>query len=203
MSTSTPLIGQENITLTTETIKFVVSVLAPVVAGYIGVRYGLKQIRIQKRIDLIESQLNKFYSPVLGLRKEIRAKSELRLKIETIGDEAWQEACKDGRASGESPDITPYTKEIEYNNEQLKKEFIPAYNRMLQIFKENYWLVEPETREFYPQLVEYVELWNRNFNDGLPPAVAMKINHTEENIKPFYDELEIRMGKLKHELLKV
>jgi predicted Rdx family selenoprotein len=203
MSTSTAWFATENINIITELIKFVVSVLAPLLAGYFGVRYGLKQIKMQKRMDLIENQLNKFYSPLLGLHKEIRAKSELRVKIQKLGDEAWQESSKDARASRSSPDMTPYSKEIEYNNKQLKEIFIPQYNEMLEIFRENFWLAEPETREFYPKLVEFVEIWNRNSNDGLPPDVALKINHTEEELKPFYDELVLRTDMLRQELLKI
>lgn len=203
MNTTTAYLSQGNLTTITETIKFLVSVLAPLVTGYIGIRYGLKQIRVQKRVDLIENQLNKFYSPILGLRKEIRAKSELRLKIRIIGDEAWKEECEATGASGVSPNIMPYEKEIGYNNTQLKEEFIPSYNKMLQIFRENYWLAEPETREFYTKLVEYVEIWNRNFNNGLPPKVAKKIGHTEESLRPFYEELERRTDVLRKELLRI
>jgi hypothetical protein len=195
---SSSLFNQESTLTIIEAVKFLVSVLAPVLAGYIGVKYGLKQIKMQKRMEFIENQLNKFYSPILGLRKEIRAKSELRVKIESLGDEAWKEACKNGQA----PDITPYTKSIDYNNRQLREQFIPAYNKMLEVFKENYWLVEGETRKFYPQLVEYVEIWNRNFADGLPPDVAARIKHTEGNLENFYNELEIRTDKLRQELLK-
>lgn len=196
-------ITPEKLTTITETIKFLVAVLTPAITGYIGIRYGLKHIRVQKRIDLIENQLNKFYSPILGLREEIRTKSEVRLKIDKSGEKVWTEACKDGRACGESPDITPYKKVIDYNNKQLKEEFIPSYNKILQIFRENYWLAEPETREFYAKLVEYVEIWNRSFNDGLPPGVAREIGHTEESLKSFYDELELRVDKLRQELLKI
>lgn len=199
MTTTTTHLITENVSAITETIKFLAGVLSPLLAGYIGVRYGLKQIKVQKRIDLIENQLNKFYSPLLGLRKEIHAKSELRLKIKQLGDEAWTEACKN---SG-TPNITPYEKEIEYNNKQLRTEFMPQYNKMLDVFRDNYWLSEPETREFYPRLVEFVEIWNRSFSDGLPPDVARRIKHSEEKIKLFYDELELRTDKLRDELLKI
>jgi len=203
MNTTTTYLITENISFITETIKFLAGVLAPLLAGYIGVRYGLKQIKVQKRIDLIENQLNNFYSPLLGLSKEIRAKSELRLKIKQLGDKAWAEKCEQFRMGPNQPDITPYTNEIEYNNEQLRIDFLPKYNKMLDIFRNNYWLSELETRDFYPQLVEFVEIWNRNFNKGLPPDVAKKINHSEEKLKIFYDELELRTNKLRKELLKI
>ena len=203
MNTTTPYLNQENLTTITESIKFIVSIISPLIAGYIGVSYGLKQIKLQKRMDLIENQLNKFYSPILGLHKEIRAHGDLRVKINTLGNQAWQEKCKDFHDGNTAPDITPYTEEIQYNNKKLKETFIPQYNEMLRIFRENYWLAEPETRVFYTTLVEFVEVWNRNDAGGLPPDVALKINHSEENLKPFYDELESRTDKLRKELLKI
>jgi len=199
MNTSTPWVTLESVKVITETIKFLASVLAPLLAGYFGIKYGLKQIKIQKRIDLIETQLNKFYSPLLGLHKEISTKSKLRLKIEQIGNETWIEECK----SGKSPDSLLIDKEIDYNNNQLRNDFIPQYNKMLEIFRESYWLAEPETREFYPQLVEFVEIWNRHFGGGFPSLVAHKIKHTEEDLKPFYLELEKRTDLLRKELLKI
>ncbi len=55
-----------------DTIKFIIPPLATLLAGYIGVRYGLKQVRTEKRLDFIEKQLREFYSPLLGRRKYIR-----------------------------------------------------------------------------------------------------------------------------------
>lgn len=198
MNTTTVWHNTENVKIMTEFIKFLASVLAPLLAGYIGVAYGLKQIKIQKRIDLIEKQLNKFYSPLLGLHKEIRAKSELRLKIKVAGNEAWKSKCE----SGGYPDTTSVDKEIEYDNKQLMEDFIPRYNKMLEIFRDNYWLAEPETRKFYQELLEFVEIWNRHFGGGLPLYVAIKIEHSEEKLKLFYDEIELRTNILRQELLK-
>ena len=183
---------------TYEFIKFLVSVISPLIAGYIGVRYGLKKIKIQKELDFIEKQLQKFYSPLLGIHKEIKAKSELRLKIEKASHEVWQEKNK----RGGSPDITPVKDEINYNNQQLKNEFMPQYNQMLSIFKENYWLAEPETKNFYFDLVEFVEVWNRSLKDEVQPEVIEKIGHTEKNLHPFYKELETRTGILRNKKIK-
>lgn len=186
-----------------DTLKFIVSVIAPVISGYIGVRYGLKQIKLQKQINLIEKQLDQFYSPVIGLHKEIKAKSEFRFKINELSTDAWKENARNIGRNGNAPEVVSMHKEIEYNNRQLKEEFIPAYNKMLDIFKENYWLAEPETKEFYTELVEYVEVWNRYLKDGLPVGVLDKINHDEGKLKPFYEELENRTKFLRDKILKM
>src|SRR3989344_5830725 len=68
-----------------EAIKFVVAVVAPFLAVWFGLKYGLIQIKEERRLTFVEKQLSEFYSPLLGLHKEIRAKSELRVKIEEAG----------------------------------------------------------------------------------------------------------------------
>jgi len=179
-------------------IKFIVPPITTLLAGYFGVKYGLKQIKIQKELDFTEKQLERFYSPLLGMHKYIRAKSELRLKVEQMSGEDWKEKCQ----AGLQPDIKPHEKEIAYNNKQLREEFIPLYRKMLDIFRENYYLSEQETRKFYPDIVEYVEIWNRYFDEGLPGDVGLKIGHTEEKLKPFYEELEKRTNILTGKISK-
>lgn len=179
-----------------ETIKFVVSVVAPVVTGWLGLQYGLQQLKEQKRLAYIEKQLSEFYSPLLGLHKEIRAKSELRVKIQKVGGEVWKENIQ----AGLQPSIKPTEKEIEYDNRQLREEFVPMYLQMLEIFRKNYWLAEPETREHYTALVEYVEGWNRSLAGGVSGETMQRIGHTEANLKPFYNELEKRTEALRLQL---
>jgi len=181
-----------------ELIKFIISIISPPIAGYFGLKFGLKQIKIRKKLDFIEKQLNSFYSPLLGIHKEIRAKSELRVKIEKAGHEVWQEKC----SAEKNPDITPVKDEIKYNNEQLKNEFIPQYNDMLKVFKDYYWLAEPETKKYYFELVEFVEIWNRDQNNGIQPEIIEKIGHSEKKLQPFYQELEERTDILRKKLSK-
>src|SRR5262245_40712642 len=47
--------------------------------------------RQQRRQTVIREQLEHFYSPMVALRKRIRAKSETREKIHSIADEVWRE----------------------------------------------------------------------------------------------------------------
>lgn len=178
------------------TVKFIVPPLATLLAGYIGVRYGLRQVRIEKYLEFIEKQLKEFYSPLLGRRKYIRAKSEFRLKVETISGKQWKENATKGI---EQP-VEFVDKEIEYNNKQFNEEFLPMYREMLTIFKDNYWLAEPETRQFYNELVEYVEGWNRWKAKGVTAETMREIGHTEEKLKSFYEELEKRTDILRSEL---
>ncbi len=181
-----------------DTIKFIVPPLATLLAGYIGVRYGLKQVKAEKRLEFIEKQLEEFYSPLLGRGKYIRAKGELRVKVETVSGRQW----KENAAKGIRQSVESVNGEIEYNNRQLDEEFLPMYRDMLTIFKDNYWLAEPETREFYHELVEYVEGWNRWKANGVTAETISEIGHTEKKLKPFYDELEKRTDILRSELSK-
>lgn len=181
-----------------ETIKFVIPPIATFLAGYIGVLYGLKQIKLKKHLEFIEKQLNEFYSPILGRRKLIRAKSEFRLKVETTSKKQAEEKAKKGNEQS-TEDVK---NEINYNNRQLNEEFLPMYREMLTIFKDNYWLAEPETRKFYPELVEYVEGWNRWKEKGVSPETMQEIGHSENKLKPFYNELEKRTDILRAELSK-
>lgn len=179
-----------------DTVKFIIPPLATLLAGYIGVRYGLKQIKTEKRLEFIERQLKEFYSPLLGRRKYIRAKSEFRLKVETVSGRQWKENAHKGIEQS----VESVNSEIEYNNRQLNEEFLPMYREMLTIFRDNYWLAEPETRQFYNDLVEYVEGWNRWKEKGVTTEAMREIGHSEEKLKPFYDELEKRNDILRLEL---
>ena len=50
-----------------------------------------QEFREQKKINLIEEQLNKFYSPTSGIREEIRGLSELRAEIQNVSGDVWKE----------------------------------------------------------------------------------------------------------------
>ena len=52
----------------------IISAISALTGSYIGIRYGIRQIRLQRSLDFYEKQLREFYSPMLGCRKEIRAK---------------------------------------------------------------------------------------------------------------------------------
>lgn len=176
-----------NLSMNSEVIKFIVSTITPFLAGWMGLKFGLRQLKEERRLAFIEKQLNEFYSPLLGMHKVIREKSILRLKISKAGDKGWKENVH----NGQNPSIEPIKDEIAYDNRQLMEEFIPTYKKMLDIFRDQYWLAEPTTRCFFGDFVEYVEIWNRFIKRGVSMISLEGIGgHHEEKLQPFYDELE-------------
>jgi len=89
---------------------------------------------------------------------------------------------------------------IEYDNRQLKEELIPAYRKMVILFRDNMWLAEPESKEYFGPLLEFVELWERWLARTLPPEVIRALEHGEESLHPFYDHLQTKHDELRVKL---
>jgi hypothetical protein len=107
--------------------------------------------------QVIREQLDRFYSPLLGIRERLRANGETRLKVSAAAEAAWRNLCS--RVEGSDPvsradaflklekeRFPGFEKIIEYNNRQLAEEVVPLYRRMVEIFTGNMWLAEPSTR---------------------------------------------------------
>jgi hypothetical protein len=103
--------------------------LSALVGAAVVYVFGIRQLSIARRNAFIEKQLSEFYSPLAGYRKQIRTKSELRLKISNAANEAWQELLPDTHEQFE-----PYKKIIEYDNNQFREELMPLYEKMLDLF---------------------------------------------------------------------
>ncbi len=158
---------------------------------------------IEERVGSFPVELHTLQCSVCGwsilkgsAKAEGFAPKEWALKIETIGGRQWKEQV----AAGLQPSIEYTEREIEYNHRQLQEEFLPMYRKMLDIFREGYWLAEPETQKHYGELVEYVEGWNRWQAKGVTPDVMREIGHSESKLKPFYEELANRTEVLRAEL---
>lgn len=166
---------------------------------------GLRTNALSRRAAYIEKQLSDFYSPLAAYRKRIRAKSELRERISVIANEAWQEICEPYSRGGHvfhehKERFVPFEKIIEYDNQQFEQELLPYYRKMLEIFTDKYWLADPDTRAYYQDYLEYVEIWGRFMARSLPREVHMKIKHAEERILAFYKHVEERMEQLRQDL---
>jgi hypothetical protein len=61
---------------------------------------------------------------------------------------------------------------------------------MIDTFRYKMWLAEPETREYFGQLIEFVDVWDKILDNKLTRSLAQAINHTEANLKPFYTHLQ-------------
>lgn len=159
----------------------------------------------ERRHARIREKLDKFYSPLLGIRAQILAKSQVRVKVHRVGSSEWSLLFK-GIASPEEkarikeerwPEFEPL---IEYSEEQLKNDLVPRYQEMVALFATNMQLAEDSTRQHFGTLVEFTELWNRSLQKSMPPEVVLALDHDEKKLYPFYEDLESQFRKLRKEL---
>lgn len=188
--------------------RWVVSLLIPAVSGLCGVWIGARltdRREIQKRrYDFITRQLDEFYAPLLGLRTEIRARSELRVRISGAANDTWQKLCAErgpSRVEAQEKllrDRGPqFSAIIDHDNKQLREALLPAYRKMADTFRDRLSLAEEETRQFYPILFEFIEIWDRFIAESLPGEVVLALGHGEEKLYPFYEHLKVTHDKLR------
>ncbi len=180
------------------------------VAGLIGVGLGgwiaNSSERGKRRHAVVREQLERFYSPMLGMRARVLAKTETRAQISDAAGSAWrelmQDAGSDRRAKIDisrehSPD---FEKIIEENNRQLVEEIVPIYRQMVDHFSSHMWLADPSTRAYFGDLVFFVEIWDRWLKGTLPQPVVEKLGHSEEKLRPFYSDLAAKLEALRRKL---
>ena len=80
------------------------------------------------------------------------------------------------------------------------EELIPAYKAMVKIFRENMWLAESSTREYFQKLLEFVDIWDRSLDKSMPVEVLKELKHTEKTLHPFYEHLEQTHSSLRKKL---
>lgn len=165
-------------------------ILSPLLSGLIGVAvvyyFGLRQLAKQHRLGFLERQLSELYAPLAGLRQQIDAKSELRLKIFN----AMEKTDRRFEAT------------MLYHNKQFMEELIPTYRQMLALFTDRYHLADADTRAFYPAFLEFVEVWNIWLAESLSPDALKRLDHAEENVVPFYEHLEAKFQELQDEIAR-
>jgi len=181
------------------------SLLSVLVGAAVVYYFGIRHLTTQRRLGFLDRQLSEFYAPLAGFRKQIRAASEVREKVAALANDAWQDIC---RSYGDRPMVdhaarfAPFKKIIEYDNAQLQAELVPKYRQMLAIFTDRYHLADEDTRPYYQDLVEFVEIWNRTLADALPAEVIHKLQHREAKLREFYDHLETKMQRLQDEIAR-
>jgi hypothetical protein len=166
-------------------------IVIPGLAGLLGVLVGgwitTRNQKIERQHQRIREQLSNSYSVLIGMHKQIREKSQVRVKLRGIANRAYQNELKqagdDQIAAKRIADASEpaYEKIMEYDNQQLTEELVPLYRSMLDHLTKNMWLAEPSTLEHYPALVEYVELWNRGLKQTLPTEVMFEVEHEEKS----------------------
>jgi hypothetical protein len=191
-------------------LKWGISILVPAISGLSGVAIGAflttRRETINRKYKFIERQLTDFYSPLLAIRMNLKAGGELRLRISNTADSEWRKLC--ARFEGQPDELRKlsetrgekFSKIIDYNNEKLKNEDIPAYHKMIEIIQKNMWLAEKSTLEHFPKLIEFVDLWDRFLKDSLPGEVVQALDHSEKSLHPLYEDLQQRHDELRAKL---
>lgn len=193
-----------------ELLKWGISIGVPALSGLVGVVVGAiltnKREGIRRKYEFIKRQLENLYSPLLAIRRNLKATGELRLQISNTANIEWQKLCK--RYGGQPDELRnlsetrgkAFEKIIDYNNEKLITEDLPAYHNMIAIIKKNMWLAEASTIEHFPKLIVFVDLWERFLADTLPGEVVKAIGHTEKSLYPLYDDLQKQHDRLRAKL---
>ncbi len=199
---------------TIDWIKSIISQNISAITGLLGVYIGAwlanRQNQVQRRLDFCERQIRELYSPLVGIRKEIRILSEFRVKGGEASQEWWQKVCEFGKQIKDPNRASQYydkegekiTTQIEYENKQLTEKIIPSYRKMIGVFKDNYWLAEEETKKYFPALIKFVETWERFLSKTHPVDVIKNINVKEEELMPFYEHIEAIHKSLREKLKK-
>ncbi len=145
-----------------------------------------------------------FYSPLLGIRNIIQNNAELRLTIQGKAHEQLEilgnqnEALSpDEKQKAISEKLEQYKNLINYDEQRFEEALFPLYEEMLDYFRKNYWLADKETRRYYPALLQFVEVWNRNLKDALPIEVWEALDHKESNLMDFYQHIETKHEELR------
>lgn len=184
--------------------------LLPSIFAFVGLLVGARltnqQARDERRLAFVERQLSEFYSPMLRIRHEITELARVREAVGKAESDWWGELCAVAR-SYRDPEalevlLGPKQKSllksrIDYDNDQLVSKLIPAYRRMLKLFRSRYWLADAETRAQFPALIRFVEVWDRFLSESHAPEVFAKLQADETILASLYEQLEA-----KHEALR-
>jgi hypothetical protein len=135
-------------------------------------------------------------------------RSEIRVKVHDAASDVWPKLCEEARARGGPEALQELTETrrpefqrlIEYDNKQLVEEQLALYRSMVELFRKHFWLAEPESRAFFPELVEFVELWNRWVEKSIPAEVIENLKHGEEKLAAFYKHLEQKHDELREKV---
>ena len=112
-------------------------------SGLTGVGVGsyltVLRDRRERRFQFLKAQLDEFYAPLVGMRREIRAKSEVRVRVHAATGEAWDPLLEgaDQAATRQIEEFhsAEFDSVVHYSNEQLRKELLPLYRRMVALFR--------------------------------------------------------------------
>src|SRR5712691_2577841 len=195
-------LSPEIVALFDKSLPAITALLGAVIGAGAGSWFASHRERTQRKHAFIEKQLSEFYSPMLGLRAEVKALSELRVKLQNEAAAAWRDLCAGVAPGAEAQALTErrfpeFQALIEHDNKKLTERLLPAYRKMLALFRDNLWLAEEETRKHYSTLIEFVDVWDRWLEKSLPAEIIDRIEHGEDKLHPFYEHLQQQHDKLR------
>jgi hypothetical protein len=177
--------------------------------GLVGVIVGswltARHQQIERRNARRREQLMEFYAPMRGMRTDIKAKSDVRVRIQSIAGAEWQQqfsGVDDPEAKKRIDDGAwpKYEKLNKYSDDQLRTDIIPTYRKMVEHFMSHMGYAEESTIAHYSAFVEFVEIWNRFLSESLPSEVAVRLSQAESKLYPLYDDIEMNAKRLSEEM---
>jgi hypothetical protein len=184
-----------------------ISAAAGLVGVFLGGWIAARSERSRRRAEFKARQLGELYGPLISLRAEIQARSEVGANIGDIAHAEWTRLAE--RLPGESDEAfrrrldersPQFEAIIDDDNRTLRETLIPAYQQMLAILRDKMWLAEPDTRKYFKLLVEFTDVWERHLRGAIPGEVVQAIGHTEAKLTPFYKHIEATLDRLHREL---
>jgi hypothetical protein len=191
--------------LTKEIITAFVGLFGVLIGAVIGYWLSLRRDRAQRQYEFITKKLSDFYSPLLSIRMEILDLSENRLMISRVISKSWEELCTGIEKPEEYYKVEDdrgqdFKQSINYNNKQVIEIIILKYKLMVDIFRKNIWLAEKDTQVYFKTLIEFVDIWGRSIGDAIPREALQELEHSEEKLRPLYDNLQQTFDKLRSRL---
>jgi hypothetical protein len=158
--------------------------------------------------DFIRLQLSDFYGPLLSMFTEVRARDALRMKlIQTINQHhgsKTQEIYQRGHDAIRDASMEGLNKLGTMANDEkqiFRDTAMPAYRQMLTTFREKIWLAEPDTRNYFTDFIEFIDVWERTLRDTISPDTVTAIGHNENNLDGFYQHIKSTHDRLRHILV--
>ncbi|MFQ5794802.1 MAG: hypothetical protein ACE5JP_07120 [Candidatus Bipolaricaulia bacterium] len=172
----------------------IIAVIGTLLGNERGARNARKQMELQhqfqqresvrqQRHRFVEQQVKELYSPMVGIYQEARGKLVVSQRIKAARKKAGATESKES---------------IEYEHRQIEEKLIPGLEKMLDLFREKRWLAEESTEEYYPGLVEFIEIENR-FKAGILSS-EVRDELDKSSFRALFEDLQNHLRRLRAQL---
>ena len=176
-------------------ITHVVTIILSALVTYI---FTERHFRKKKWHEFDQRRLDEFYGPMFSLIKQVIANTERNIQVSDASNEAWRGICEENTQPFADHDrcFEPFKKLLDWENERFRKEDIPAFDKMLEIFKAKIHLTYPSTKALFNQFSQYVDQWHR----PVPYEVLKKLDLSAEPLARLYADVEAHVDSLRRKL---